>query len=102
MSATNRALLILDIIKGIVAVIFGNIGLPPLVLYGIGIIQPERQVPITTDTFGLSVICLVIAIYAYHTTKNKIIKALVAIFIFVPVILMLLSFFAVMKVPLPF
>lgn len=102
MSATNRSLLVLDILKGIIALIFGNIGLPPLVLYAIGIVQPMHRIPMTTEKLGVSIFCLVIAIFAYHSTNSKIIKALVVIFIFVPLILMLLSFFAVMKVPLPF
>lgn len=102
MSATNRALLTLDIVRGIIALICGNIGLPPLVRYGIGIIEPFYLVPMTMEKLGISVVCLIIALYTYHTNNNKIIKALVVIFIFVPIILMLLSFFSVLKVPLPF
>lgn len=101
-NATNRALLILDLLRGLVAVIFGNFGVPTLVRYLVGTMYPPMATPLVAEKLVLSVICLLIAGYAYHATKNKIIRALVAIFIFVPVILMLLSFFTVMKVPLPF
>ncbi|MFH0968421.1 MAG: hypothetical protein V1862_12130 [Methanobacteriota archaeon] len=102
MSATNKTLLILDLIKGLIATIFGNIGLPPLVRYLIGIIQPALATPLIMEKMGISAICLVITIYAYHKTRNKIIRALVVVFLFVPIILMLLSYFTVLKVPLPF
>ena len=102
MSATNRALLILDLIKGLIAVIAGNIGLPVLVLYLIGILQPARQIPITTERAIITAICLIVTIYCFHKTNNKVIKALVVIFLFIPIILMLLSYFAVLKVPMPF
>lgn len=102
MSATNKTLLILDLIKGLIAIIFGNIGLPPLVRYLTGVIQPALASSLVLEKMGVSAICLVITIYAYHKTGNKIIRALVAIFLFVPIILMLLSNFTVLKVPLPF
>lgn len=102
MSATNRALLILDLIKGVIAIIAGNIGFPTLVLYLIGILQPARQISITTEKALITTMCLVVTLYCFHKTMNKVIKALVVIFIFVPIILMLLSYFAVLKVPLPF
>ena len=102
MSATNRTLLILDIIKGLIAVISGNIGLPPLVRYLIGIIQPTLATPFIIERMGISTVCLIITIYAYHKTDSRFIRALVAILLFVPVILMLLSYFMVLKVPLPF
>ena len=102
MNTTNRTLLILDLIKGLIAIVFGNIGLPPLVRYLIGIIQPALATPLIMEKMGTSAVCLLITIYAYHKTGNKIIRVLVAIFLFVPVILMLLSYFTVMKVPLPF
>jgi len=100
-SATNRVLLILDIIKGIIAVLFGNIGLPPLVRYLIGMIQ-SVQVQLETNTLIISLFCLLITVVAYHKTENKIIKALVVICLFVPVLLIFLSYFTVMKVPMPF
>ncbi len=101
MSATNRVLLILDIIKGIIAVLFGNIGLPPLVRYLIGMIQ-SVQIQLETNTLIISFVCLLITVVAYHKTENKIIKALVVICLFVPVLLIFLSYFTVMKVPMPF
>ncbi len=101
MSATNRVLLILDIIKGIIAVLFGNIGLPPLVRYLIGMIQ-SVQIQLETNTLIISLVCLLITVVAYHKTENKIIKALVVICLFVPVLLIFLSYFTVMKVPMPF
>ena len=101
MSATNRVLLILDIIKGIIAVLFGNIGLPPLVRYLIGMIQ-SVQVQLETNTLIISLVCLLITVVAYHKTENKIIKALVVICLFVPVLLIFLSYFTVMRVPMPF
>ena len=101
MSATNRVLLILDIIKGIIAVLFGNIGLPPLVRYLIGIIQ-SVQIQLETNTLIISLVCLLITVVAYHKTENKIIKALVVICLFVPVLLIFLSYFTVMRVPMPF
>ena len=101
MSATNRVLLILDIIKGIIAVLFGNTGLPPLVRYLIGMIQ-SVQVQLETNTLIISLVCLLITVVAYHKTENKIIKALVVICLFVPVLLIFLSYFTVMKVPMPF
>lgn len=101
MSATNRVLLVLDLIKGVIAVLFGNIGLPPLVRYLIGMIQ-SAQVQLETNTLIISLVCLLIAIVAYHKTENKIIKALVVICLFVPVLLIFLSYFIVMKVPMPF
>lgn len=102
MPATNKTLLILDLIKGLIAIIAGNIGLPPLVRYLMGFIQPAMAIPIDTQKMVISIVCLIITIILYHTTGNKIIRALVAIFLFVPVILMLLSYFTVLKVPLPF
>jgi TM2 domain-containing membrane protein YozV len=101
-TATNNTLIIIDIIKGFAAIICGNIGIPPLLLYIIGVIQPALQIPFIFENILLSSLCLLITIYAYHTTRNKIIRALVVIGIFVPVILMLLSYFSVLKVPLPF
>lgn len=101
-SATNRALLTLDIIKGIIAVIFGNIGLPPLVRYLIGMLQGSGPAQIQTNTLVISLVCLLITIIAYHKTENKIIKAFVIICLFVPVLLIFLSYFTVMKVPMPF
>ncbi|WP_319579520.1 hypothetical protein [uncultured Methanospirillum sp.] len=101
MSATNRVLLILDVVKGIIAVLFGNIGLPPLVRYLIGMIQ-SVQVQLETNTLIISLVCLLITVVAYHKTENKIIKALVVICLFVPVLLIFLSYFTVMKVPMPF
>jgi len=100
-SATNRVLLILDVVKGIIAVLFGNIGLPPLVRYLIGMIQ-SVQVQLETNTLIISLVCLLITIVAYHKTENKIIKALVVIGLFVPILLIFLSYFTVMKVPMPF
>ncbi|PWR70006.1 hypothetical protein [Methanospirillum lacunae] len=102
MSATNRILLILDIIKGVIAVLFGNIGLPPLVRYLIGMLHGSGPVQIQTNTLVISLVCLLITIVAYHKTENKIIKALVIICLFVPVLLIFLSYFTVMKVPMPF
>nr|WP_319539032.1 hypothetical protein [uncultured Methanospirillum sp.] len=101
MSATNRVLLILDVVKGIIAVLFGNIGLPPLVRYLIGMIQ-SVQIQLETNTLIISLVCLLITVVAYHKTENKIIKALVVICLFVPVLLIFLSYFTVMKVPMPF
>jgi hypothetical protein len=101
-SATNRILLILDIIKGVIAVLFGNIGLPPLVRYLIGILQGSGPAQIQTNTQVISLVCLLITIIAYHKIENKIIKALVIICLFVPVLLISLSYFTVMKVPMPF
>ena len=102
MSATNQTLLILDLIKGLIAILFGNIGLPPLVRYLISIIQPAQAVPFVMEKMEITAICLIIAIYAYHKTKNQIIRALVVICLFVPIILMLLSYYTVLNVPLPF
>jgi hypothetical protein len=101
-TATNRALLILDIIKGVIGIIAGNIGFPTLILYLIGMLQPARQIPITTEKALITALCLVVTLYCFHSTGNKVIKALIVILIFVPLILMLLSYFAVLKVPLPF
>ncbi len=102
MSATNRTLLILDIIKGVIALVFGNIALPPLVMYLIGIIQPTLATPLVMEKMGVTIVSLIITIYAFYKTDSKIIKALVVILLFVPIILMLLSFYSVLKVPLPF
>ncbi|MDD1729945.1 MAG: hypothetical protein LUQ50_12860 [Methanospirillum sp.] len=102
MSATNRTLLVLDIVKGIIAVFFGNIGLPPLVRYLIGMIQASGTVQIQTNTLMISLVCLLITALAYHKTENKIIKALVIICLFIPVLLIFFSYFSVMKVPMPF
>lgn len=101
-SATNQALLILDLIKGVIAIVLGNIGLPPLVRYLIGVIQPSFQSGISQEKLVISLVCLLIMGYTYHKTDNKIIRALVAIFLFVPIILMLLSYFSILKVLLPF
>jgi hypothetical protein len=101
-TASNRALIVLDILKGIIATIFGNIGLPPVVRYGIGVIDPAHQIPIIPQTFALPFICLIITIFTYHKIENKIIRALVVILLFVPILLMLLSYFSILKVPLPF
>jgi hypothetical protein len=102
MPATNNILLILDMIKGLIAIILGNIGLPPMVRYLIGILQPTMAVPLVMDKMGISVVCLIFTIYAFHKTHSKIIRALVTLCLFVPIILMLLSYFTVLKVPLPF
>lgn len=102
MTATNRVLLILDLIKGLIAIVAGNIGLPVLVQYLIGVLQPARQIQVTTEKTAITVICLVITIYCFHNTESKVIKALVVILLFIPIILMLLSYFAVLKVPMPF
>jgi hypothetical protein len=101
-SSTNQTLLVIDLIKGLITILLGNIGLPPLVRYLIGVIQPALAIPLIMEKMGISVVCLVIALYTFHNTKNKIIRALVAICLFVPIILMLLSYFTVLKVPLPF
>ncbi len=102
MSATNRTLIILDLIKGLIAIISGNIGLPPLVRYLIGIIQPSFQMVVDQNTLIISLVCICITVVCYHKTDSKIIKALIVIFLFVPELLMLLSYFTVLKVPLPF
>lgn len=102
MSASNRILIILDLIKGVIAVVCGNLALPPLVRYLIGLIQPAFQISMSLDKSIIIILFLLITIFSYHKTDNKIIRALVVIFLFVPVILMLLSFFSVLSVPLPF
>ena len=102
MSATNRALLMLDLLKGAVAVVAGNIALPPLVLFLVGTFRPAHQTAVPTGQILLTVVCLIIAGYCFHKTVSKIIRFLVVICIFIPVILMLLSYFAILTVPLPF
>ncbi len=101
MTATNRTLLFLDIVKGVIAVVLGNIGLPPLVRYLIGMIQ-SVPIQLETNTLIVSLVCLLITGFVYHKTDSKIIKALVIICLFVPVLLIFLSYFTVMKVPMPF
>lgn len=102
MSATNRALLVLDLIKGIVAIIAGNISFPPLILYLISLMDPKGQSTLTTQSILFIVLGLAITAICFHKTGNKVIKALIVICIFVPLILMLLSYFQVLSVPLPF
>ncbi len=102
MTASNQILVLLDLIKGVIALICGNLALPPLVRYLIGLIQPAFLVIMDLNKIISIGVLILITIYCFHKIDNKIIKALVAIFLFVPVLLMLLSFYTVLKVPLPF
>ena len=102
MTATNRALLALDLIKGIIAIIAGNISFPPLILSLISLMDPKRETILTTESVLIIILGLVVTAFCFHKTGNKVIKALIVIGIFVPLILMLLSYFQVLSVPLPF
>lgn len=100
--SSNQILVLFDIIKGIIATILGNYALPPMVRYFIGLIQPAFRINPSTEEIIIITVFFFITLYTYHIITNKIIKALVTIFLFVPIILMLLSFFTILKVPLPF
>ena len=102
MSGSNHLLLFLDLMKGLISIVLGNIGIPPLIRYLIGMMQPSFQSIITQDTLLVSAVYLLIAGYLYHIIKSKIIKAVVVICLFIPIILLLFSYFSVLKVPLPF
>ncbi len=92
----------LDLIKGIIAIITGNISFPPLILSLISLMDPKRQSIFTTESILIIVLGLAITVVCFYKTGNKVIKALIVIGIFVPLILMLLSYFQVLSVPLPF
>jgi len=100
-SVTNHTLVILDIIKGLIAVVAGNIGLPTVIRYLADIIR-SSEIPILSSSLLTGLICLLIMFLAYHKTRNKIIRALVIACLFIPVLLILLSYFTVLKVPVSF
>ncbi|HWQ67019.1 MAG TPA: hypothetical protein VN372_09125 [Methanospirillum sp.] len=102
MAAGNGILIIIDLILGLVAVIAGNLGFPALTRYLAGSFIFHQYVAMSSTEGLMILLCLVIAVYCYHKVKSKIIRMAVIILIFVPVILMLLSYFSVVKLSLPF